>query len=279
MDTPMADRVSLEEVDAAAEAIRRRMGAIPDVALILGSGLGAFASALHDPTTVPYTDIPHWPRTNVVGHAGLLIAGRCHARRVLALSGRAHFYEGHAMSAVTFAVRVLGRLGVRTLIVTNAAGGINARFGVGALMVMDDHINLMGTNPLIGANDDRLGPRFPDMSAVYSPRLRAVADEAATAIGLRIEHGVYLAVTGPSYETPAEIRAFRALGADAVGMSTVPEAIVARHMGIEVLGVSCISNMAAGLQASPLSSEEVIETTTRVQGAFIRLLEAILDRL
>ncbi len=245
----------------------------------MGSGLGTFATTLADAVSVPYGEIPHWPRTTVVGHAGLLVSGRVGTRRVLALAGRAHFYEGHALHIVTFATRVLARLGVRTLIVTNAAGGINTRFSVGALMVMDDHINLMGTNPLIGPNDDRLGARFPDMSAVYSRRLRALADEAARAIGLRIEHGVYLAVTGPSYETPAEIRAFRVLGADAVGMSTVPEAIVARHMGMEVLGLSCISNMAAGMQETTLSADEVIETTTRVQGDFIRLLEAVIERL
>lgn len=278
-DSSTDGRVKIEDIDAAATFVRRRIGDVPDVALILGSGLGTFATTLTDAVSVPYGEIPHWPGTTVVGHAGLLVSGRVGARRVLALAGRAHFYEGHALPVVTFATRVLARLGVRTLIVTNAAGGINTRFSVGALMVMDDHINLMGTNPLIGPNDDRLGPRFPDMSAVYSRRLRALADEAARAIGLRIEHGVYLAVTGPSYETPAEIRAFRVLGADAVGMSTVPEAIVARHMGIEVLGLSCISNMAAGMQDTTLSADEVIETTTRVQGDFIRLLEAVIERL
>lgn len=279
MDPSSDARSLLADIDAAATFLRQRLGDIPDVALILGSGLGTFATTLTDAVTVPYGDIPHWPRTSVVGHAGLLVAGHVGDRRVLALSGRAHVYEGHSLGTVTFATRVLARLGARTLIVTNAAGGINARFAVGALMVMDDHINLMGTNPLVGSNDDRLGPRFPDMSAVYSPRLRALADEAARAIGLRLEHGVYLAVTGPSYETPAEIRAFRVLGADAVGMSTVPEAIVARHMGLEVLGVSCIANMAAGMQERPLSADEVLETTTRVQGDFIRLLEAVIERL
>lgn len=274
-----AASVAIEAVDAAAALLRQRLGEIPDVALVLGSGLGAFATTLADAVTVPYGDIPQWPGTSVVGHAGLLVSGRVGARRVLALSGRAHFYEGHSLQAVTFAARVLARLGVRILIVTNAAGGINTRFAVGALMVMDDHINLMGVNPLVGRNDERFGPRFPDMSAVYSPRLRALADEAARAVGVRVEHGVYLAVSGPSYETPAEIRAFRVLGADAVGMSTVPEAIVARHMGVEVLGISCISNMAAGMQETPLSAEEVIETTTRVQGDFIRLLEAVVERL
>ncbi|HET9370786.1 MAG TPA: purine-nucleoside phosphorylase, partial [Vicinamibacterales bacterium] len=188
-------------------------------------------------------------------------------------------YEGHHLTTVTFATRVLGRLGVKTLLLTNAAGGINLKFGQGALMVIDDHINLLGTNPLVGANDDRFGRRFPDMSEVYSKRLRALAAEAARAIGLPIEQGVYIAVTGPSYETPAEIRAFRTWGADAVGMSTVPEAIVARQMGIEVLGISCISNMAAGILPQPLTEEEVIETTARVREQFVGLLEGILDRL
>jgi purine-nucleoside phosphorylase len=276
-----SDSLVDEQIDGAARVIRDRVGegTLSDVALILGSGLGSFATTLADAVIVPYGEIPHWPHTGVVGHAGLLVAGRVRGRPVLALSGRVHVYEGHSLRAVTFAVRVLARLGVRTLILTNAAGGINTRFSVGALMVMDDHINLMGTNPLIGPNDDRLGPRFPDMTAVYSRRLRALADEAARAVGLRVEHGVYLAVTGPSYETPAEIRAFRTLGADAVGMSTVPEGIVARHMGLEVLGVSCISNMAAGMQDTPLSSEEVLQTTTRVQGDVIRLLEAVIERL
>jgi purine-nucleoside phosphorylase len=197
---------------------------------------------------------------------------------VLALSGRAHFYEGHSFETVTFGVRVLGLLGVKTLILTNAAGGINTTFEAGALMVIDDHINFLG-NPLIGPNDDRLGRRFPDMSEVYSSRLRALADEAARAAGQRIEHGVYLGNTGPSYETPAEIRAYRIWGADAVGMSTVAEAIVARHMGMEVLGISCISNMAAGVLPQLLSEEEVIETTGRVRAQFIALLEGVLERL
>jgi purine-nucleoside phosphorylase len=249
------------------------------VAIVLGSGLGAFGDSQSDAMSMPYTDIPHWPASRVIGHAGKLVAGAAKGKRVLALSGRVHYYEGHDMSTVTFATRVLGRLGVKTLIVTNAAGGINMRFGQGALMVMDDHINFLGTNPLIGPNDDRLGRRFPDMSEVYSKRLRGLANEAARSIGLSIEHGVYIAVTGPSYETPAEIRAFRTLGADAVGMSTVPEAICARHMGIEVLGISCISNMAAGILDQPLTEEEVIETTSRVRHSFISLLEGIIERL
>jgi purine-nucleoside phosphorylase len=263
----------------AADVLSARVSPVPEIAVILGSGLGAFTSSLGGAVTVPYGELPHWPASRVTGHAGLLVAGSCRDRRVLALSGRAHFYEGHDLATVTFATRVLGLLGIKTLVVTNAAGGINTQFAPGALMLIDDHINLLGTNPLIGPNDEKFGRRFPDMSDVYSRRLREIAAEAARATGLRLEHGVYVAVTGPSYETPAEIRAFRALGADAVGMSTVPEAIVARHMGIEVLGISCISNMAAGILPQSLTEEEVIEVTGRVRGEFIALLEGIVERL
>lgn len=268
-----------DRVDAAAKSLRARLGAVPDVAVVLGSGLGAFADGLSGLSTVPYADIPGWPASRVIGHAGKLVSGSCHGRPVLALSGRVHFYEGHGLDVVTFATRVLGRLGVKIVVLTNAAGGINAQFAQGALMIIDDHINWLGANPLVGANEDRFGLRFPDMSGVYSRRLRAIAEEAAQAIGLRVEHGVYLAVSGPSYETPAEIRAFRVLGADAVGMSTVPEAIVARHMGIEVLGISCIANMAAGIVPQPITAEEVIETTSRVRAEFIGLLEGVLARI
>ena len=268
-----------DRVEEAAAFLRTQFGDPPQIAIVLGSGLGAFAESLDTPTTVPYGRIPHWPASGVVGHAGKLVAGTAAGKRVLALSGRVHVYEGHAMATATFATRVLGRLGVQTLILTNAAGGINLRFGQGALMVIDDHINFLGTNPLIGPNDDRFGLRFPDMSDTYSKRLRGVADDAARVSGVAVEHGVYIAVTGPSYETPAEIRAFRTLGADAVGMSTIPEAIVARHMGIEVLGISCISNMAAGILPQPVTAEEVIETTSRVRDQFIALLEAIIGRL
>jgi purine-nucleoside phosphorylase len=268
-----------EQVDDTAGFLRQRLGSVPEVGIVLGSGLGAFGESLGDAVVLPYESIPNWPASKVIGHAGKLVAGSSRGRRVLALSGRAHFYEGHSLATVTFATRVVARLGVKTLVLTNAAGGINAGFAQGALMLIDDHINLLGTNPLIGPNDDRFGRRFPDMSEVYSRRLRGIAAEAARTIGLPIEHGVYIAVTGPSYETPAEIRAFRTIGADAVGMSTVPEAIVARHMGLEVLGISCISNMAAGMLPQPLTEEEVIETTGRVRGQFIALLEEILGRL
>ena len=271
--------VTREQIDQAADFLRGALAPVPDVAVILGSGLGDFADGLADPQAVPYDQIPHWPVSRVVGHAGRLVAGGIGTRRILALAGRSHFYEGHPMDVVTFATRVLGRLGVKTLMVTNAAGGINRRFSTGALMIIDDHINFMGANPLVGPNDDRIGPRFPDMSGVYSARLRALAGEVAQQMGLALEHGIYIAVHGPSYETPAEIRAFRTLGADAVGMSTVPEAIVARHMGIEVLGLSCITNMAAGVLPQPLVHDEVMETACRVRGGFIALLEGIVGRL
>lgn len=262
-------------VDAAAQALVSRIGPVPPVAIVLGSGLGPFADRLASAVVVPYSDIPDWPRPQVVGHAGQLVAGDVGGRRVVVLSGRVHVYEGHPLSTVTFATRVLAHAGVRHLVLTNAAGGINATFVPGTLMAIDDHINLMGRNPLIGANDVRFGPRFPDMSEVYSRRLRAVADAAAVSTGIALAHGVYVAVTGPSYETPAEIRAFRLLGADAVGMSTVPEAIAARHMGVEVLALSCISNAAAGMSEERLSEDDVIATAAGVQESFGRLLEAI----
>jgi purine-nucleoside phosphorylase len=268
-----------DRVDEAAARLRRELGSVPEIAIVLGSGLGAFGDSLDAATVVPYGNIPHWPASRVIGHAGKLVAGTAAGKRILTLSGRAHFYEGHDLQTVTFATRVIGRLGVKTFILTNAAGGINLRFGQGALMVIDDHINLLGTNPLIGPNEGRFGLRFPDMSEVYSRRLRALADDASTATGVKVEHGVYVAVTGPSYETPAEIRAFRTLGADAVGMSTIPEAIVARHMGMEVLGISCISNMAAGILPQPVTAEEVIDTTNRIRDQFIALLESIIGRL
>jgi purine-nucleoside phosphorylase len=268
-----------ERVSAAADAVRARRPETPDVAVVLGSGLGDFADTLQDAVHMPYADIPHWPVSTVAGHAGRLVLGRVGGRQVAALSGRVHAYEGHDQATVVFATRVMARLGVRRLILTNAAGGINTGFAQGALMVIDDHINLTGSNPLIGPNDDRLGTRFPDMSEVYSRRLRAVADASAEAVGVAVSHGVYVAVHGPSYETPAEIRAFRTLGADAVGMSTVPEAIAARHAGLEVLGISCITNMAAGVLPQPLVHDEVMATARRVRGSFIALLEAIIARI
>ncbi|HXG54359.1 MAG TPA: purine-nucleoside phosphorylase [Vicinamibacterales bacterium] len=265
--------------EQAAAHLRERIGPVPDVAVVLGSGLGAFADGLTGGGNVPYAGIPNWPASNVVGHAGTLVAGSLAGKAVVALSGRAHYYEGHDLQTVTFATRVLGLLGVRQLILTNAAGGINLSFRPGTLMMMDDHINLLGSSPLLGANDERFGPRFPDMTEVYSRRLRGIADAAAQARGVAVAHGVYAALHGPSYETPAEIRFLRTIGADAVGMSTAPEAIVARHMGMEVLGISCITNPAAGVLPEPLNHAEVMEVARRVRGEFSSLLEGIIERL
>jgi purine-nucleoside phosphorylase len=270
---------NFEEVDAAAGLLRQRLGEVADVAVVLGSGLGAFTERLDRRAEIAYADIPNWPPVGVIGHAGRLVAGTLRDRRLLVLSGRAHLYEGHPPGAVTFATRVVGCLRVPVLVLTNAAGGINPAFGPGTLMIVDDHINLMGSNPLTGPHDPRFGDRFPDMSEVYSARLRRLADEAARAARVEVAHGVYVAVAGPSYETPAEIRACRALGADAVGMSTVPEAIVARQMGLEVLAVSCIANMAAGMLPQPLSADEVIATAGRVGPIFGDLLEETIARL
>ncbi len=279
MTSPHAIDDRFRQVEQAAATLRQRLGAVPDVAIVLGSGLGGVADRLHAPVVVPYDALPGWPRPGVAGHAGRLVTGDLAGRRVLVLSGRVHLYEGRSPDEATFATRVLAHAGVRCLILTNAAGGINAAFRPGTLMVIDDHINLMGTNPLMGPNDARFGARFPDMSEVYSRRLRAIADEASRTCGVPVAHGVYIAVSGPSYETPAEIRAFRTLGADAVGMSTVPEAIVARHMEVEVLAISCIANAAAGMEAVTLSEQDVLDAATRAQESFGQLLEAIVVRL
>ena len=276
----MQNAETFERVEAATARVRELCGPeLPEVALVLGSGLGDFADTLQDPVVMPYGELPYWPAPKVVGHAGRLVVGRAGGRRVAVLSGRVHFYEGHDMATVVFATRVMGRLGVKQLVLTNAAGGINTGFAQGALMIIDDHINMMGSNPLIGPNDERMGVRFPDMSEVYSRRLRQVAGDVAKARGIAVIHGVYVAVHGPSYETPAEIRFFRTIGADAVGMSTVPEAIAARHIGMEVLGISCITNMAAGILPQPLVHDEVMETARRVRGSFMSLLEGIIERL
>ena len=266
-------------VEEAANDLRRRIGEPPQIAVVLGSGLGDFTASLRDAISISYADIPNWPLSRVIGHAGTLVVGALGGRRVAALSGRAHFYEGHSLQTAAFATRVAGRLGVRTIVLTNAAGGINRAFKPGTLMVIDDHINLMGSSPLFGPNDERLGPRFPDMTEAYSKRLRQIADAAAASRGLAVAHGIYAAMHGPSYETPAEIRFLRTIGADAVGMSTVPETIAARHMGIEVLGISCITNPAAGVLPQPLVHDDVMGVARRVRGDFSALLEAIIERL
>jgi purine-nucleoside phosphorylase len=268
-----------DEVYRAADFVRSRAKTLPAIAVVLGSGLGEFASTLDGGTSLRYEDIPHWPASTVVGHDGRVVLGDVAGRPIAALAGRTHYYEGHDLRSVTFATRVLGVLGVKVLILTNAAGGVNTGFSAGDLMVIDDHINLLGSNPLIGPNEERFGVRFPDLTNVYSPRLRRVADETGAALDLKLRHGIYVAWHGPSYETPAEVRFLRAIGADAVGMSTVPEAIVARHMGIEVLGISCITNLAAGVLPQPLNHEEVLETARRVRGKFTSLLNGVIARI
>ena len=268
-----------ENVQETAGWLQQRHGPAPEIAIVLGSGLGDFTKTLADSVVCAYADVPHWPASAVVGHAGEMAVGTIRGKRVAALSGRVHFYEGHDLRTVTFGIRALGVYGVKTVILTNAAGGINLSFKPGTLMLMDDHINMLGSNPLVGPNDDRFGPRFPDMTQVYSSRLRAIAVDAAASLGQPLARGVYVAVHGPSYETPAEIRFFRTIGADAVGMSTVPEAIVARHMGLDVLGISCITNPAAGVLPAPLVHDEVMEVAKRVRAEFSALLEAIIERV
>lgn len=269
----------LKRVRAAAAYLAERVPLRPKVGLILGSGLGQLADRIEDAVAVPYGDIPHFQASTVAGHRGRLVAGRLAGTAVWAMQGRVHYYEGYSMADVVRPVRVMRELGVTTLVVTNAAGGLNPAFRPGDLMLITDHINFFGTNPLIGPNEDAFGPRFPDMTNAYDPELRALAKAVAAEAGLPLQEGVYLGLSGPSFETPAEIRAFRILGADAVGMSTVPEVIAARHMGVRVLGISCITNLAAGLQTEPLSHEEVMETTARAAGNFARLVTGIVARL
>src|SRR5271169_4536168 len=266
-------------LSAAAEWLRGRLPHPPLVGVILGSGLGDFADGVDERVAIPYGDIPGFPASAVVGHSGTLVAGTVRGVPTVVLSGRVHYYEGHPMPAVVFPARVLGLLGCRTAIVTNAAGGIDRSFESGNLMLIEDHINLFGTNPLIGANEEDLGPRFPDMSDAYRKDLRALAVVVAKRQRITLKHGVYAGVHGPSYETPAEIRALRSWGAHAVGMSTVPEVIALNQMGVGVLGISCITNMAAGVLKRKLDHREVLETTQRVKGDFVRLLTFLVQAL
>jgi len=261
------------------EFLRARIPVPPVVGVILGSGLGDFAAAVEDRVEIPYAQIPGFPASAVVGHAGTLVAGTLAGIPIVVLAGRIHYYEGHPMSLVVTPARVLGLLGCRDVIVTNAAGGIDTRFSAGDLMLISDHINLFGTNPLIGPNEDSLGARFPDMSDAYRADLRTLAKAVARKIRVPLREGVYIGVTGPSYETPAEIRAFRALGASAVGMSTVPEVIALNARGVGVVGISCITNMAAGVLKQPLRHDEVLETTRRVKDRFVRLLTALVEAM
>ena len=265
--------------EQAARFIRSRTSLEPEVALVLGSGLGGFADEFTDSVAIPYGEIPGFATSTAEGHAGRLVIGKVDDVSVVAMQGRVHFYEGYTLEEVTFPIRVFKLLGIKKLILTNAAGGIDIELSQGALMVISDHLNLMGVNPLRGPNDERFGPRFPDMSEAYSRVLQERAVEAARTLGIELRRGIYAALAGPSYETPAEIHMFRACGADAVGMSTVPETIVARQMGIEVLGISCITNMAAGISDVPINHEEVMETGRRVRETFTKLLRAVIARL
>ncbi len=264
---------------AAAQLIQSRTALRPRIALVLGSGLGAFADELANPTRIPYADIPGFPRSTAVGHAGTLVIGESAGVPVAAMQGRVHLYEGYSAQQVAFPVRVFAALGIKAVVLTNAAGGINTSYGQGALVAIRDHINLQGHNPLAGPNDERFGPRFPDMTDAYDPRLRRLAAEEATRAGIELFEGIYAAMLGPSYETPAEIRFLRTIGADLVGMSTVPEVIAARHMGIAVLAISCVTNMAAGISGEKINHDEVLETGQRVRGKFLALLRAVLPRI
>ena len=268
-----------ENAEEAAAVIRREIGVAPRIAVVLGSGLGAFAEAVDQAVTIGYSAIPHFPRSTVEGHAGRLVVGTVNGIPLAVMQGRVHGYEGYSPQEATFPVRVLARLGINTIVVTNAAGGIRLNLKQGQLVLIADHINFTGANPAAGENDIRFGLRFFDMTDAYAKRLRLLAKTTAREQGLDLAEGVYLSVPGPSFETPAEIRAFRALGADLVGMSTVHEVIAARHMGIEVLGISCVTNLAAGILEEPISHLDVVETGARVQGQLTRLLTGLLPRI
>jgi purine-nucleoside phosphorylase len=265
--------------EEAAQSILARVPKLPRIAVVLGSGLGSFADEVRDATALRYEEIPHFPKSTAIGHAGRLVIGSIDGVTLAVMQGRVHLYEGYSAQQVAFPIRVLARMGIRSIVITNAAGGINAEYGKGALVVLRDHINLQGQNPLMGANDDRLGLRHPDMTDAYNPQFRQFARDESKRIGGDVYEGVYAAVAGPSFETPAEIRFLRAIGADLVGMSTVPEVIAARHLGLEGLAISCVTNMAAGMTGEKITAEEVVETGERVREKFLALLRAVLPRI
>jgi purine-nucleoside phosphorylase len=273
----MTDQFTLAE--DAAKVVLTRTTLRPKIGLVLGSGLGAFADSLTDSTKVPYSDIPSFPQSTAIGHAGRLVIGSAGTVPVAAMQGRVHQYEGYSAQQVAFPIRVFARMGIKSVILTNAAGGINLGYSQGALVLIRDHINLQGTNPLVGPNDDRFGLRFPDMTHTYSRQYREIAREEAARLGIMLHEGIYAALLGPSYETPAEIEHLRRIGADLVGMSTVAEVIAARHMALNVLAISCVTNMAAGILDQPLSHAEVMETGERVRSVFESLLNAVLPRV
>jgi len=266
-------------IQEAKQFIQSRTSLRPEIAVVLGSGLGAFADELTNRAEIPYPEIPGWPPSTAVGHAGKLIVGKLGAQDVAVMAGRAHLYEGHTPAQVTHGVRVLHAIGVKSAIFTNAAGGINLSLQRGGLVLISDHINLQGCNPLVGPNDDALGPRFPDMSDAYCCEYREIAKQVASELGVQVSEGVYAAVLGPSYETPAEIRFMRTIGADIVGMSTAPEVIVANHMGMKALAISCVTNMAAGVLPQKLSHQEVLEAAEMVRDTLVRYLKALMPRL
>jgi purine-nucleoside phosphorylase len=265
--------------ETAGKSILQRTALRPQIGLVLGSGLGGFADSLSDATRIPFAEIPAFPRSTAIGHAGQMIIGKADTVPVAVMQGRVHLYEGYSAQEVAFPVRVFGRMGIRAVVLTNAAGGINLRYQQGALVLMSDHINLQGANPLVGPNDDRFGVRFPDMTHAYDKSYRELARAEAGKLGMTLHEGVYAALLGPSYETPAEIRYLRTIGADLVGMSTALEVIAARQMGIKVLAISCVTNMAAGILDKPLSHQEVMETGERVRESFEALLRAVLPRI
>ncbi|HUS18250.1 MAG TPA: purine-nucleoside phosphorylase [Terriglobales bacterium] len=271
--------MTYETADQAAQFILSQTPLRPEIAIVLGSGLGAFADEIPDALKIPFGDIPNFPKSTAEGHAGKLVIGKVGEVAVAAMQGRVHFYEGYNMDSVVFPVRVLGRMGIKAAILTNAGGGISSKLEQGCLVVLNDHINLMGTNPVMGPNDARYGLRFFDMTYAYDREYRQWALAEGKRLKINIHEGVYLAVTGPSYETPAEIRAFRTLGADVVGMSTVPEVIVARHMDIKVLAISCVTNLAAGCSDAVLDHKEVLEVGERIRGQFIALLKSLIPQM
>ncbi len=271
--------IEFRRAERAAKYVLAKTKLRPRVALVLGSGLGDFADEFRNAARIPYAKIPHFPRSTAIGHAGQLVIGQVGDVAVAGMQGRVHLYEGYSVKEVAFPIRVFARMGVRAVILTNAAGGINRNYSQGCLVVIRDHVNLQGVNPLSGPNDERFGARFPDMTQAYDREFHRFVNEEAKKLGLAIHQGVYLAVAGPSYETPAEIYSFRTIGADLVGMSTVPEVIAARHSGIRVLGISCVTNMAAGATDAPLDHLEVLATTTRVKTQFIALLRAVIPRI
>jgi len=275
----MTTESDFSHAESAAHFLFSRTSLRPIIGLVLGSGLGGFADELSEATRVPYTSIPSFPRSTAIGHAGQMVIGKAGEVAVAAMQGRVHLYEGYSAKEVAFPIRVFGRMGIRALVLTNAAGGINLEFKQGALVVITDHINLQGQNPLAGANDERFGPRFPDMTQAYCKLYREIALRAAHRLGKTVYQGVYAGLLGPSYETPAEIRYLRTIGADLVGMSTIPEVIVARHMGLKVLAISCVTNMAAGISDAVLNHEEVLATGERVKGDFVALLRAVLPEI